>query len=49
MTDLIRLESLAWHHRDPFDRLMAAQAIERGLSIVSSDGIFDEYGLDRVW
>ena len=49
MADLIRLESLAWHHRDPFDRLMAAQAIERGLSIVSSDEVFEKYGVDRVW
>jgi PIN domain nuclease of toxin-antitoxin system len=49
LSDLIRLESLAWHHRDPFDRLMAAQAIGRGLTIVSSDAIFDQYGVDRLW
>lgn len=41
--------ALPWHHRDPFDRLLAAQAIEEKLSIVSRDAIFDHYGLRRVW
>lgn len=40
---------LPWHHRDPFDRLLAAQAIEEKLSIVSRDAVFDLYGLRRVW
>ncbi|MBC7447867.1 MAG: type II toxin-antitoxin system VapC family toxin [Hymenobacteraceae bacterium] len=34
---------LPWHHRDPFDRLLAAQAITEGLDLVSSDVIFDAY------
>lgn len=49
LNDLVRLESLPWHHRDPFDRLMAAQALERGLHIVSSDPIFETYGIERIW
>lgn len=49
LSDLIRLESLPWHHRDPFDRLMAAQAIERRFSIVSSDAVFEDYGVARIW
>jgi PIN domain nuclease of toxin-antitoxin system len=49
LRDLTELESLPWHHRDPFDRLMAAQAIQRGLQVVSSDPIFEEYGVDRIW
>jgi PIN domain nuclease of toxin-antitoxin system len=49
LNDLVRLESLPWHHRDPFDRLIAAQALERSLTIVSSDPIFHEYGVDRIW
>jgi PIN domain nuclease of toxin-antitoxin system len=47
--DLERLESLPWHHRDPFDRLMAAQALERRFDIVSSDAVFEDYGVTRIW
>lgn len=49
LNDLGRLESLPWRHRDPYNRLMAAQALERGLHIVSSDGVFETYGIDRIW
>ncbi|HSP42000.1 MAG TPA: type II toxin-antitoxin system VapC family toxin [Luteolibacter sp.] len=37
------------HHGDPFDRLMAAQAMANGLKVVSSDEVFDRYGLARIW
>ena len=47
--DLTRVESLPVHHRDPFDRLIAAQAIERDLPIVSADRVFDQYGVKRIW
>ncbi|MDP9360166.1 MAG: type II toxin-antitoxin system VapC family toxin [Acidobacteriota bacterium] len=40
---------LAFHHRDPFDRLMVAQAREEGLAIASADPIFHKYGIERVW
>lgn len=43
------VESMPMHHRDPFDRLLAAQAILDNLTIVSSDIIFDRYGVDRIW
>ncbi len=36
-------------HRDPFDRLLVAQAIVEDLEIVSSDDRFDEYPIRRVW
>lgn len=36
-------------HRDPFDRLLAAQAIADGLVIVSPDPLFDGWGIARVW
>lgn len=49
LDDLVRVESLPWHHRDPFDRVMAAQALERGMHIVSSDAVFDRYGIERIW
>jgi PIN domain nuclease of toxin-antitoxin system len=40
-----RLPSLPFHHRDPFDRMMIAQAIEEGLTIVTRDRIFAAYGV----
>lgn len=43
------VESLPFHHRDPFDRLLTAQAQIERLEIVSSDAIFDKYGAPRVW
>lgn len=36
---------LAMHHRDPFDRLIIAQAIEMGLRIATRDGEFSAYGV----
>lgn len=40
---------LPFHHRDPFDRLLAAQALVEEMSIVSADPIFPKYGVKRVW
>ena len=36
-------------HRDPFDRLIIAQALEQGLSVVSPDQCFPDYGVPVVW
>jgi PIN domain nuclease of toxin-antitoxin system len=41
--------NLPFHHRDPFDRLIAAQANVEGMSVVSSDEMFDAYGVTRLW
>jgi PIN domain nuclease of toxin-antitoxin system len=46
---IYRTMSLDAIHRDPFDRLIAAQALEEGMTIVSSDKIFDRYRVERVW
>ena len=40
---------LPFHHRDPFDRLLAAQAIVEQMPIVSADAVFDAYPITRVW
>jgi PIN domain nuclease of toxin-antitoxin system len=40
---------LPWHHRDPFDRLLIAQALTDGVPIVSADAQFDAYGVTRLW
>ena len=36
-------------HRDPFDRMLVAQAIRRGLALVSDDAALDVFGVTRVW
>jgi PIN domain nuclease of toxin-antitoxin system len=40
---------LPWHHRDPFDRLLVAQARAERLAIVSSDPALSQYGVDVIW
>ncbi len=49
LDDVARVASLPFHHRDPFDRLLTAQALRRDLVIVSRDRSFDRYGVERVW
>jgi PIN domain nuclease of toxin-antitoxin system len=44
-----RVARLPFHHRDPFDRLLASQALEEDLAIVSADPIFRRYGVKRIW
>ena len=46
---LARVESLPFHHRDPFDRLLAAQALEERLVIVSADLVFKKYRVKQIW
>ncbi len=43
------VEGLVPHHRDPFDRLLIAQAMVEGLPLVSADPVFDQYGVSRLW
>ena len=44
-----RVASLPWHHRDPFDRLIAAQALVERCPLVSRDRVFRKYGVQVVW
>jgi PIN domain nuclease of toxin-antitoxin system len=37
------------HHKDPFDRLLVAQANVEGISLVSADPQLDAYGITRIW
>jgi len=41
----LRVRGLAWHHRDPFDRLLIAQALENGYTVITRDEIFAAYGV----
>lgn len=40
---------LPFHHRDPFDRILIAQAIEEKMSLISIDAAFDAYAVTRIW
>jgi PIN domain nuclease of toxin-antitoxin system len=42
-------EALPWHHRDPFDRMLVAQALAEDASIVSQDERLRRYGVQLVW
>ena len=46
---LIKLTTLPFHHRDPFDRLIIAQALVEELPIIGADAAFDAYGISREW
>ncbi len=45
----LRVETLPWHHRDPFDRLLVAQAQFENLVLLSRDPSFDAYPVERIW
>lgn len=40
---------LPFHHKDPFDRLILAQAIAEGIPVVSRDAAFGPYGVEVLW
>ncbi len=46
--DAIRLRELPFLHRDPFDRMLISQAIERNISVVTQDPEFKQYGCRLV-
>ena len=47
--DAARAGRLPGLHRDPFDRVLIAQALARDMAIVSVDRAFDGYGVRRLW
>ncbi|MDX6696273.1 MAG: hypothetical protein QOF02_3876 [Blastocatellia bacterium] len=49
LAHLALVATLPFHHRDPFDRLLAAQAIVERAPLVSADAAFDAYSIDRKW
>ena len=44
-----QVSKLPFHHCDPFDRLIVAQALIEELPIISADGALDAYGVRRLW
>jgi PIN domain nuclease of toxin-antitoxin system len=45
----VRVRSLPPHHRDPFDRVLVAQAMEEGLTVVTRDPMLAKYDIATLW
>ena len=43
------VSKLPFLHKDPFDRLIAAQSLAEGVPLLSEDPAFDGYGVSRIW
>jgi PIN domain nuclease of toxin-antitoxin system len=46
---VIKLRHLEMHHRDPFDRMLVAQALVENMALVSTDASLGDYGVQRLW
>ena len=46
---VLRIETLAVHHRDPFDRILIAQSMVEKLPLITSDPIFEHYPVELIW
>jgi PIN domain nuclease of toxin-antitoxin system len=44
-----QLDRLATHHKDPFDRLLIAQAVHEGLTLVTQDKAIKKYAVAHLW
>lgn len=49
MSHCVELTKLPFHHRDPFDRMLVAQAIVENMQLLSCDSRLSNYGIIRVW
>jgi PIN domain nuclease of toxin-antitoxin system len=47
--DTVQVMNLPLHHRDPFDRIIIAQAINRSIIVVSGDSVFKAYPIQVLW
>ncbi len=47
--DVQAVARMPFHHRDPFDRMLVAQALRHRLTAVTPDAIWDSYGVSRMW
>jgi PIN domain nuclease of toxin-antitoxin system len=49
LSHVLRVESLAFHHKDPFDRMLIAQSLVDNLTFISNESLFESYGVSRLW
>jgi PIN domain nuclease of toxin-antitoxin system len=45
----LRAGRLPMYHKDPFDRMLVAQAQAHKLAVVTADRVFDRYAVERIW
>ncbi len=46
---VVAVEQLPFHHADPFDRLLIAQALTERIPVITRDRVFRKYGVDVIW
>jgi PIN domain nuclease of toxin-antitoxin system len=49
LSHVVAVERLPFHHQDPFDRMLVAQALAEGLPVVTRDREFRKYGVEVIW
>lgn len=49
ITDALTISTLPFLHRDPFDRMLIAQAINNNFTIITKDSLFAPYGVNVLW
>lgn len=49
LAHVLQVEKLPTHHRDPFDRILLAQAVEERIPIMSTDRAFEAYPVEILW
>ena len=49
LADVDRLSKLPRHHRDPFDRMLVAQALRSDCALVTKDQVVSEYRVQTLW
>jgi PIN domain nuclease of toxin-antitoxin system len=49
MPHCVELSHLPFHHRDPFDRMLVAQAMVEDMQLLSRDNRLSSYGIKRIW
>jgi len=45
----LQVAALPDHHRDPFDRLLVAQAQTERMPLITADGVMGRYGIEVIW
>ena len=49
LTHCAEVAEMPFHHRDPFDRMLIAQATVEGMQLLSRDSRLSDYAIERVW
>ena len=49
LAHVLQLDTLEQYHKDPFDRMLIAQTFAEDFALVGCDGVFDNYGVRRLW